>query len=408
MSALDRHVDPRPHARYVVERVLGTQPAGRFLAAVDTLAGGRVTLFLPDLAGSGWTADRFLTQVAPELQRGRPLLETGYCTLRDAGLLADGQPFVAVGRPQGVSVAAMLQTGERIGTDRALAIALQVCDLVRRAHGAGIFPAVATPEAIIVDAQATGRMRVSVVDLGLHRDAYGAAIAPVPRPEHFESPQRRRGHPVDQRDDVYAVTALLHAMLYGVAPPPMASHGPADGSGWAVLPNDGQGLDRRLEACLHTVLLRGLARERDDRLPDVAALQRALTGLRQLMGISAPAFELLAATRSRMGRGTDPLDMPVFNPALDRAMEARARVRRVIAQAAEGGANLASLASATSRRQDSGGDIVDIRQARRDDDQAELATEDTGSRPARGVSRSSTGSLAWSAPRSPRRSDLRR
>jgi hypothetical protein len=291
-------------------------------------------------------------------------------------------------------------------------VALQVSDLVRRAHGVGIVPAAVTPDSVIVDAQATGRLRVSIVDLGLHRGAYGSAVATPPPAEHFESPQRRRGQEPDPRDDVYAVTALLHAMLYGVAPPTMAAHGPADGSGWAVLPNDGRGLDRRLEACLHTVLVRGLARERDERLPDVAALQRALTGLRQLMGISAPAFELLAATRSRLGRGTDPLDMPVSNPALDRAMEARARVRRVIERAMEGGANLASLPPPPDRRRGNV-EVVDIRQAAaqgggRDEPETEAGEEGGAARAARPLGRANTGAVGWGPPRSPRRVELRR
>ncbi len=408
MTGLDPNDALRLGGRYAVERILGVQPSGRFLVAVDTQAGGRVTIFLPELGGSGWSADRFMAQLAPERERARPLVDTGYCTIRDLGQTDDGQPFVVVGRPQGVSVAALIQAEGRLGTERAINVALQVCDLVRRAHGAGILPAAATPDAVIVDAQTNGRLRVSIVDLGLHRGAYGSAVATPPPAEHFESAQRRRGQTPDPRDDVYAVTALLHAMLYGVAPPPMAAHGPADGSGWAVLPNDGRGLDRRLEACLHTVLVRGLAREREERLPDVAALQRALTGLRQLMGISAPAFELLAATRSRLGRGTDPLDMPVSNPALDRAMEARARVRRVIERAMEGGANLASLPAPERRR--ASVEIVDIRQAAgREGAEAESPAEDGGpGRALRPLSRANTGALGFGPPRSPRRVEFRR
>lgn len=353
---------PRIDERYVAERPLGSQPAGRFLAAVDTVAGGRVTVFIPDLTGSGCTPQRLVADLSAELRRCRPLAETAYCTLKDAGLTADGQAFVVVDRPQGHSIAAMIEGDGHLGAERAISIAIQLCDLARRAHAVGIVPAALTPESVIVDARAGGGLRVSVVDLGLHRAVYGAAVAPPALAERFESPQRRRGQAPDPRDDVYTITALLHLMLFGVAPPPMAEHGPADGSGWPLLPADGRGLDRRLEACLHTVLLRGLAREREERLPTLDALQRALAGLRQLMSLSAPAFELLAATRSRLGRRDDPLAIPAPNPALDRAIEARARIRRVMSQAVEGGASLTTLAEA-DRRRPAAVEIVDIRQA---------------------------------------------
>ena len=90
-------------------------------------------------------------------------------------------------------------------------------------------------------------------------------------------------------------------------------------------------------------LLRGLAQDRDDRFAHVGALQRALTGLRQLMSLTGPAFELLAATRGRMGQGPDTLDMRTQRPAMDRAAEARARIREVAAAGQSGQANLSSL-----------------------------------------------------------------
>jgi hypothetical protein len=184
---------------------------------------------------------------------------------------------------------------------------------------------------------------VAVVDFGLARGVFGpqAVAASRARSALFDSPQLRAGVEPDPRDDVFSVTALLHAMILGVAPPAMASHGPADGSGWPGLPDDT--LDRRLEACLHTVLLRGLAPDRDERFAHIGALQRALTGLRQLMALTGPAFELLAATRGRLGQGPDALDMRTQRPAQDRAAEARARIREVAAIGQTGQANLSAL-----------------------------------------------------------------
>ena len=328
--------------RYVPERMLGEQAAGRFLVAIDTVVGGRVTVLVPRLEGV--TPRDFLTSLRSELHRSGPLIDTPYCTLRDAGLTNAGEAFVVVSRPQGASLTEFLRTEGHIDPDRALAIAIQTCELVRRAHAVGIAPVAPEPGRIILDPKPDGVYRVSIVDLGLHRNAFGRHVRVELRPNLFDAPQQRqRDGDGDPRDDVFSVAAVFHAMVFGVAPPPMSAHGPADGSGWATLPDGGRGLDRRLEACLHTVLLKGLSMYREERFARVEGLQRALTGLRQLMSVSAPAFELLAATRSRLGQQRDAFDVGVERPEQERAAEARARVRQVVAWAREGGANLASL-----------------------------------------------------------------
>ena len=295
--------------RYVVERILGEQNAGRYLSAIDTAEGGRVTIFVASPGAD--RGARLADSLRAEVERLRPLQETSYCTLRDAGLTEEGEAFVVVSRPQGGSLAALMRAEGRVSPDQAVSIALQICDLVRRAHLLGIYPSCVEPESIIVDVQPGGRARVSIVDLGLQRGLFGESNPR--RTSLFESPQLREGQPADPRDDVFAVAALLHALIMGVAPPSMS------------------------------VLLRGLAQDRDERFPHIGALQRAFTGLRQLMSLSSPAFELLAATRSRLGQGPDALDLRVARPALDRAAEARARIREVAAAATSGAANLRSM-----------------------------------------------------------------
>ncbi len=329
--------------RYIPERALGTQPAGRFFVAIDGERGGRVTLFRPALAGT--SPGQFLRRVQTEIDRCAPLAGTPYCTLRAAGIAEDGEPYVVVDRPQGTPLATRLRAQGRLSTDRALSVAIQVCDLVRRAHAIGIHPVPISPDTIIADEVSGGQVRLSIVDLGLTRDAYAGAVDVPRRDAQLLAPQVRAGMAADLSDDVYGVAALVHMMVFGVAPPEMSPHGPADGSGWPTLPDDARALDRRLEACLHTVLLKGLAAERETRFPRIEELQRALTGLRQLMNLAAPAFELLAATRGRLGRRSDPLDLGVRRPGLERAAEARAKIREVVTNASRGGAHLSGLGS---------------------------------------------------------------
>lgn len=329
-------------SRYLSERCLGEQPAGRFHVAVDTELGGRVTVFFPRLHGADPQA--FVERLRPELARCAPLRDTAYCTLRDAGVAGSGEAFVVLERPQGTPLASILRDQERLSVDRALTIAIQLCDLVQRAHALDIHPVPVTPDAIVVELLPGERQRVSLVDLALDRALPGRAPPPSPDARRHLAPQVRDGLPPDVRDDVFAVTAVLHTMVFGVAPPPMSAHGPADGSGWPALPDGGRGIDRRLEACLQTVLLKGLAEAREERFERIGELQRSLTGLRQLMQLSASAFELLAATRGRLGRRTGPVELAAMpEPGLVRARQARARIREVVARAVGGPAHLSEL-----------------------------------------------------------------
>ncbi len=327
--------------RYQIERALSEQPAGRFFVAIDKELGARVTAFYPNISSD---TSRFLKAIQRELRRCAPLQGTPYCTLRDVGVTSRGKPYVVVDRPQGSPLSAFLREKNQLSIDDALSVAIQLCDLVHSAHLLNIFPVPVSPENIVLNPQPNGRIRVSLVDLGLQRAAYGDMIANLIRASHFQAPQMRSQQRPDLRDDVFAVTAVLHAMVFGVAPPAMSAHGPADGTGWPALPSDGRVLDRRLESCLQTVLLKGLAPTREERFSQIMALQRALLGLRQLMNLSAPAFELLAATRGRQGRRADAFDVSVpSNPGRQRAHEAGRRIQAVLESNMGQAANLTAL-----------------------------------------------------------------
>lgn len=339
---------PEVNGRYLPERSLGSQAAGRFYVGVDAEMGGRITIFFPRLTGV--SAADFVRGLSSELHRCAPLRDTPYCTLRDAGLSPQGEAFVVLDRPQGTPLSALLREQDQLTIDKALSIAIQLCDLVHRAHVIGIYPVPTSPDTVICDPQPGGRQRVSIVDLALHRGAYSGTIAHAVRASLYQAPQLRAGMAPDPRDDVFAITAILHSMAFGVAPTPMSAHGPADGTGWPALPSGGRRLDRRLEACLQTVLLKGLAPIREERFAQIGELQRSLMGLRQLMSLSPPAFELLAATRSRMGRRADPLENVQPRPGMERARRARAAIRQVMDQGTGQAANLRAMAGETEGR----------------------------------------------------------
>jgi hypothetical protein len=338
--------DTRPSlGRYQPERAVPAPVPGRFEIAVDLEAGGRVTLFHPPR--STQSPQRFLALAKAEIARCAPLRDTGYCTIRDAGIGPDGEPYVVLDRPQGRTLATLLREQGHVRIELALAMLIDLSDLVERAHSLQILPVPVTLDSVLLQPRADGHYRVTLVDLALHRTPL-RDVVPLPlRSSSFRSPQILAGAPPDVRDDVFALCAVLYLAIYGVQPPAMSLHGPSDGSGWPAAPTEAAVVDRRLEACVHTVLLKGLAPGREARFRDIAALRRALVGLRQLMRLSAAAFEVLAATRGRLGR-RGPLDLPMDDPGLDRAAAAHARIQAVVRS--PGGGSLSELDAHRRRR----------------------------------------------------------
>ncbi len=316
----------RGNERYIAAERLAAIRCGELWAGVDARRGGEVTLFYPQIK-SGVAPDALLKQLGSSFTQSAPLRDTPYCTLRDGALDEGGRLFFVVDRPDGQPLYTLLREQQTLDLDVALSLIIQLCELLRRAHDAQVFTASISLYTLVVAPRPNGSLQLSMVDLALDRR---------PLSEHVSSPPGELSSPppsmlTQERDRrlyaVYLCSSLLHHLVFGVAPEaPVSSPDRA----WPALPQRGRQLDRRLEACLHTVLLKGLAAEPTARFPMVAALQRTLIGLRQLTSISSPAFELLTSTQRRLGRDRGALNLSAPRPGVDRAVVARQRIHQIL------------------------------------------------------------------------------
>ena len=316
----------RGNERYIAAERLAAIRCGELWAGVDARRGGEVTLFYPQIK-SGVAPSELLKQLGSSFTQSAPLRDTPYCTLRDGALDEGGRLFFVVDRPDGQPLYTLLREQQTLDLDVALSLIIQLCELLRRAHDAQVFTASISLYTLVVAPRPNGSLQLSMVDLALDRR---------PLSEHVSSPPGELSSPppsmlTQERDRrlyaVYLCSSLLHHLVFGVAPEaPVSSPDRA----WPALPQRGRQLDRRLEACLHTVLLKGLAAEPTARFPMVAALQRTLIGLRQLTSISSPAFELLTSTQRRLGRDRGALNLSAPRPGVDRAVVARQRIHQIL------------------------------------------------------------------------------
>lgn len=314
------------NARYWAQHEVADLRCGRFFNGIDSRKGDDISLFYPKLK-TNFTAEGVLKAIRPTIAQNLPLRDTPYCALRDADLDDQGEVFLIIDRPEGQPLSTLLREQQHLDLNLALSLMIQLCELLKRGHEHQIFTATLTLNNLIVQPRPNGVSRLYLIDLGLDRRPLSEAVCSPPRellsPPHSSLTQER-----DRRHfTVYLCSVLLHHLVFGVAPDsPVSSHNRV----WPTLPQKGKQLDPKLEACLHTILLKGLAVHPQQRFPRMGALQRALLGLRQLTSMSAPAFELLNSTQRRLGHRSPQLNLSAPRPGVEKAVEARQRIHQIL------------------------------------------------------------------------------
>ena len=190
----------------------------------------------------------------------------------------DGQRFLTMEYIDGESLGTQLAREGKLGEDRVVAIGLALCSGLAAAHAAGVVHRDLKPDNVLIERSG----RVVITDFGIaHAVASGPqAPALVGTPAYMAPEQADGVADIDGRADLYALGAVLYELLTGV---------PAwRGDTFAALlmarllapPPDPRVLAPRLSPALAEVVLRCLARDREQRYAsavDVAAALQAIT-----------------------------------------------------------------------------------------------------------------------------------
>ncbi len=153
-------------------------------------------------------AERFLREARHMARLQHPRI----VTVHEVGEL-DGVPFFTMEHVDGVSLAAL----RPLPAERAIGIALEVCDALAFAHANGIVHRDIKPENILVD----GLGHAKVADFGIAQrdgDARLTAAGGVLGTPAYLAPEVLRGATADARADVYALGVVLHEVVTGQLP----------------------------------------------------------------------------------------------------------------------------------------------------------------------------------------------
>jgi len=201
----------------------------------------------------------------------------------DFGREDDGTLYIAMELLDGPDLLEVIDEESPLTPRRIVDIISQTLLALEEAHDVGVIHRDLKPENIMVVEDHQGQERVKVCDFGIAKlvEAEGSAITVTGfvcgTPEYM-APEQARGDELDARADLYGIGCVLYQLITGEPPFKAAS---ALGTitkhltEKAVRPRD-KVPERHVPRALERVTMKAIAKNRDNRYPDAAAMRLAL------------------------------------------------------------------------------------------------------------------------------------
>jgi serine/threonine protein kinase len=178
-----------------------------------------VKIIKPEFAADRDVADRFLREARTMAKLRHPHA----AMIFDAGNLPDGRHFIVMEFVEGATLSESLAHEGRFSAERAVSIAVQICDVLAEAHQLGIIHRDLKPSNIMLNERGVcvldfGVAKVLVTSTELtatHATTGSGQIVGTPR---YMSPEQCLGQRVGARSDLYSLGVVLYEMLAGRPP----------------------------------------------------------------------------------------------------------------------------------------------------------------------------------------------
>ncbi|MFJ6415123.1 Stk1 family PASTA domain-containing Ser/Thr kinase [Paeniglutamicibacter sp. NPDC091659] len=285
------------NGRYIVGELIGRGGMADVHLGVDQVLGRKVAIKLlrPEMARDPMVQARFRREAKAVAGLNHPNIVSVYDTGEENreinGSFVD-LPFIVMEYVSGRTLRDLNRAGE-ITVDLAIEYVLGVLEALQHSHAMGIVHRDIKPANIMVTSQGM----LKVMDFGIARALADASSTmtqtqTVVGTAQYLSPEQARGETVDARTDLYSTGCLLYELLTGrppftgdspvsVAYQHVGEHAPAPSSVKTTLP-----------PIYDDVVIKALAKDREDRYVDAHAFAEALRNARN--GIPLPPEELTA------------------------------------------------------------------------------------------------------------------
>jgi serine/threonine-protein kinase len=268
--------------RYEIKKVLGAGGMGTVYRAFDRQLEEVVavkTLKPEAVAQDSKSLDRF----KEEIRLARRITHRNVVRTHDLGEV-EGVYYITMELVEGTSLKDLIRKRGRLPIGVTLTVGKQLCRALEVAHEAGVIHRDIKPQNMVVDPSGF----LKVMDFGIARRTEGhkmgeegltAVGTAIGTPEYM-APEQLLGEDLDPRADLYATGAVLFECVTGrnvfTAPNVMALMA----KHLEEAPDDPRNLNPEVPSSLSHVILKALAKKRDQRWSSAAELLRALEDVR--------------------------------------------------------------------------------------------------------------------------------
>lgn len=285
------------NGRYVVKELIGRGGMADVHLGIDQVLGRKVAIKLlrAEMARDPMVQARFRREAKAVAGLNHPNIVSVFDTGEEEQVVSGSTvelPFIVMEYIRGRTLRDLIKSGD-MTHDKAITYVLGVLEALEHSHSMGIVHRDIKPANIMV----TERGNLKVMDFGIARALADSASTmtqtqTVVGTAQYLSPEQARGEAVDARTDLYSTGCLLYELFTGrppftgdspvsVAYQHVGEHAPAPST-----------LVPALDPIFDDVVLKALAKDREDRYDDAAAFAKALSNARA--GIALAPEELTA------------------------------------------------------------------------------------------------------------------
>ncbi|MDB4969603.1 MAG: serine/threonine protein kinase [Myxococcales bacterium] len=303
--------------RYLIEAKIGEGGFGAVYRATQTQMNRKVALKVlhAKMAKDPQVVGRFKREAQASSQLRAPHTVQVY----DFDQSADGIMYLAMEMLQGRSLHAILGEDGPLSPERMALVMDGIADSLGEAHAQGIVHRDIKPENIFLESRPTPDF-VKVLDFGIAKIVSGEGLGASAGPAltaagqtlgtlEYMSPEQLMGAQLDGRSDLYAVGILSYELLVGQLPFPAKTPGEIITAHLKTMPPPPSTVapNRGIPPLLDQVILKLLAKKRDDRYKDTAELRVDLARLMrgETGNAAAPPVVVASTQPSRNAPSTD-------------------------------------------------------------------------------------------------------
>lgn len=311
---------------YEVVEILGSGGMGQVWKARHRTLERDVALkiLFPRLAADEFFVSRFLKEARSAARLNHPNIVQIY----DFGKVGS-QYYLAMEYVDGRSLGRLLKNWGPFAEAQAVALMRQACVALSVAHGAGIIHRDVKPENFML----TRKGQLKLVDLGLAKrtdDEAGHSLTGLSAgTPHYISPEQIEGRrDVDGRSDIYSLGGTLFHLVTGQPPFPGPSSPVIMSRHLNDRRPDPRGIVPGLSAGLAAVIMKMMAKSRDDRYADVFALDADLYRLQTGEFVDAEGETMIGQSKPEPPTRTEEipdLRAALSSPRFTRPMPALSR-----------------------------------------------------------------------------------